>query len=272
MFTPRPGQSRPFLWASGLIRKHELRCPPLPKQLHQPTLAGRLWCCLELALFIAAISSCVAIAEQNAQPIPSHPAAITHHHGVFHGKEVDYTATVEAIDVADSKGKPSARAVSFAYIAGEVGDRSARPVVFAFNGGPITASLWLHIGVLGPKRVAVPDDLKADPATYELVDNSYSLLDAADLVFIDPASTGYSRVLPGTPPESYYSVAADGQQITAFIATWLAKYKRTASPVFLVGESYGTIRAAEVAAQLAELPQPILVSGVVLLGQALNIV
>ena len=132
--------------------------------------------------------------------------------------------------------------MSFAYTEDEVGDRATRPVVFVFNGGPITASLWLHIGVMGPKRVAVPDDLTADPATYALVDNSYSPLDAADLVFIDPASTGYSRVLPGTPPETYYSVAADGQQATAFIATWPAKYARTNSPVFLVGESYGTIR------------------------------
>lgn len=231
-----------------------------------------MWRSVALAIFIAAIASCVAIAEQNTAPVPSHPAVVTHHHGLFHGEEVAYTATVEAMDVSDSKGKPSARVVSFAYTADEVGDRSTRPVVVAFNGGPITASLWLHIGVLGPKRVAVPDDLSANPATYALVDNSYSLLDAADLVFIDPASTGYSRVLPGTLPESYYSVVADGQQMTAFIAAWLAKYGRTASPLFLVGESYGTIRAAEVAAQLAELAQPILVSGVVLLGQALNIV
>jgi carboxypeptidase C (cathepsin A) len=125
---------------------------------------------------------------------------------------------------------------------------------------------------MGPKRVAVPDDLSADPNTFQLSDNVYSPLDVADLVFIDPASTGYSRVLPGTAPESYDSVVADGQQVTAFISAWLTKYDRLSSPAYLLGESYGTIRAAEVAAQLAELPQPVLLDGVMLMGQAINIV
>jgi carboxypeptidase C (cathepsin A) len=144
--------------------------------------------------------------------------------------------------------------------------------MFVFNGGPITASLWLHIGVMGPKRVSIPDDLTADPNTYKLVGNVYSPLDVADLVFIDPASTGFSRVLPGTAPESYFSVVADGQQVTAFISAWLTQHSRLSSPAYLLGESYGTIRAAEVAAQLAELPHPILLDGVVLMGQAINII
>jgi carboxypeptidase C (cathepsin A) len=97
-------------------------------------------------------------------------------------------------------------------------------------------------------------------------------LDVADLVFIDPASTGYSRVLPGTVPQAYFSVAADGQQVTAFISNWLTQHGRLSSPAYLLGESYGTIRAVEVAAQLAELPQPILLDGVVLMGQAINII
>ena len=159
----------------------------------------------------------VAIAQ-----IASHPPVTTHHVGIFNGKKVRYTATVEGIDVPDAKGKPSARLVSFTYLADDLGNPSKRPVIFVFNGGPITASLWLHIGVMGPKRVAVPEDLTADTATYRLIDNPYSPLDAADLVFIDPASTGYSRVLAGTAPESYYSVVADGQQVTAFISAWLS--------------------------------------------------
>jgi carboxypeptidase C (cathepsin A) len=125
---------------------------------------------------------------------------------------------------------------------------------------------------MGPKRVAVPDDLTADPASYPLVDNPYSPLDTTDLVFVDPASTGYSRVLPGTAPESYHSVVADGQQVTALIVAWLTRHERLSSPVYLLGESYGTVRAAEVAGQLAELPQPVLLAGVVLMGQAINII
>ncbi|MBZ5537869.1 MAG: peptidase S10 [Acidobacteriia bacterium] len=202
----------------------------------------------------------------------SHPPVITRHAGTFNGKKVRYTAAVEGIDVPDAKGKPSARLVSFTYVADDLTDPSRRPVMFVFNGGPITASLWLHIGVMGPKRVAVPEDLSADTSTYQLVDNPYSPLDTADLVFIDPASTGYSHALPGTAPESYYSVVADGQQVTAFISAWLSKHARLSSPAYLLGESYGTVRAAEVAAQLAERPQPILLDGVVLLGQAVNIV
>ena len=213
----------------------------------------------------------VASRDSSVQAV-SHPPAITHHSGTFNGKQVRYTATVESIDVPDTKGKPSARLVSFAYTADEARDAANRPVIFAFNGGPITASLWLHMGVMGPKRVAVPENLTANPDTYQLVDNVYSPLDVADLVFIDPASTGYSRVLPGTTPQSYFSVAADGQQVTAFISAWLTQQGRLTSPAYLLGESYGTIRAAEVAAQLAELPQPILLQGVVLMGQAINII
>jgi carboxypeptidase C (cathepsin A) len=230
---------------------------------------------LSLALsFIATVFAPVLVRGQTSVTAPNalHSDVVTHHIGTFDGKNLHYTVTVEAIEVSDVKGKPSARLVSFAYTADDVRDASTRPVLFVFNGGPITASFWLHIGVMGPKRVAVPDDLTADPSTYALVDNPYCTLDAEDLVFIDPASTGYSRVLPGTTPESYYSVTADGQQVAAFISAWLAKHDRLSSPAYLLGESYGTVRAAEVAVQLAELPHPILLDGVVLLGQALNIV
>ena len=213
-------------------------------------------------------SSATPVAVQ----VASHSPVITHHSGTFNGKQLHYTSTVESIDVADAKGQPAARVVSFAYTDDEAHDAIRRPVMFAFNGGPITASLWLHIGVMGPKRVAVPEDLAANPNTYQLVDNIYSPLDLADLVFIDPASTGYSRVLPGIAPQSYFSVAADGQQVTAFIVAWLMQHNRLSSPTYLLGESYGTIRAAEVAAQLAELPHPILLNGVVLMGQAINII
>ena len=236
-------------------------------------LITRIRCNLAIAMLLGVVLPAQAAAQQavHARAV-SHPPAVTHHTGTFNGKQVHYTATVDGIDVADAKGKPSARVVSFAYTADDILNPATRPLMFVFNGGPITASLWLHVGVMGPKRVAVPDDLTADPSTFQLVDNSYCPLDVTDLVFIDPASTGFSRVLPGTAPESYFSVAADGQQVTAFISAWLAQHGRLSSPAYLLGESYGTIRAAEVAAQLAELPQPILLQGVVLMGQAINII
>jgi carboxypeptidase C (cathepsin A) len=145
-------------------------------------------------------------------------------------------------------------------------------VIFVFNGGPITPSLYLHIGAFGPERLAIPDDLSADPASFKTVDNPYTVLDVADLVFIDPAGTGFSRAAPGKPLGDYFSVVADGQEVSAFIARWLADHHRLDSPKYLFGESYGTLRAAEVADQLAKQPQPINLDGVVLMGQALNIV
>jgi carboxypeptidase C (cathepsin A) len=200
------------------------------------------------------------------------PAVKTRHAGTFNGKRLSYTASVESFDVPDARGSPAARLVSFSYEAEKPRDAAKRPVLFAFNGGPIVASQWLHIGILGPKRVEVPEDPKAGASGARLVDNVYSPLDVADVVLIDPASTGFSRVLPGTSPESYFSVAADGQQVATFIAAWLERHGRTSSPIYILGESYGTMRAVEVAGQLAEMPKPILADGVVLFGQAINII
>jgi carboxypeptidase C (cathepsin A) len=229
-------------------------------------IVGAAW-----VLGVLLMTSPVHANEGVPQAVAQAPA-VTRHHGTFGGKVVDYVASVESIDVPDVRGNPAARLVSIAYAAIETGPPTSRPVMFVFNGGPISASLWLHIGVMGPKRVAVPDDLHADPMSFVLVDNPYSPLDVADMVFVDPASTGFSRVLPGVSPSNYHSVVADGQQVTAFISQWLTLHHRLNSPTYLFGESYGTIRAAEVAAQLSELPHPIRVDGVLLFGQAVNIV
>ncbi len=172
----------------------------------------------------------------------------------------------------DATGRPGARVVGISYIADGVTDPASRPVLFAFNGGPISPSNVLHMGMLGPKRVAIPDDVSADPSTFKLVDNPYTVLDVADIVLIDPASTGFSRVVKGVDPKSYFSVHADAQQMAQFIVEWSKKHGRLSSPKYVLGESYGTMRAAAVANQLQKLPQPVPLSGVILLGQALNII
>lgn len=204
------------------------------------------------------------------QPIGSHAPVITHLKGRFNGMKIRYTARVEALDVADAVGHT--RIVSFAYTRDGVKDIVHRPVTFLFNGGPITPSLWVHLGGLGPFRVAIPDPAGADPSSFRIVENEYSPLDATDLVFVDPASTGWSRVAPGTRPEAYFSVKADAQQFVAFIKTWLAAHGRTGSPVYAFGESYGTNRAAEIAGQVADAPDTIRLAGVFLYGQAVNII
>jgi carboxypeptidase C (cathepsin A) len=195
---------------------------------------------------------------------------VTHHAGVFHGKKVHYDAAVEATTVADAGGHSAARLVSVAYVASSIKEADRRPIIFAFNGGPIAASALIHMGALGPRRVFVPDDITADPSKFRIVDNSYALLDVADLVFFDPANTGFSRTLPGIDPASYFSVVADGQQLAAFVLEWSKAHGRAASPKYLVGESYGTMRAVETAHQLQGTAMPI--AGVVLLGQAINII
>ena len=116
----------------------------------------------------------------------------------------------------------------------------------------------------------MPPDLKADPATFQLVDNTYTVLDVADIVFFDPASTGWSRVLDGVKPEEYYTTDADAQQFAAFIDKWLRDNNRIASPKYVLGESYATIRVPETAKQLARLREPILLDGMFLMGQATN--
>ncbi len=201
---------------------------------------------------------------------------ITRHEGVFNGRRVAYTATVAAVEVKDAEGNPGASIVSTAYVAdtpaSSSGDTTARPVMFVFNGGPIAPSVYLHMGAFGPKRVAFADDLSIDPATAPLVDNPYSILDVCDLVYFDPAGTGFSRTLPGKNLRDYFSVEADAQQTAAFIVAWLQANDRVGSPSYIFGESYGTNRAAETAGQLSKLEPPLLLDGVVLFGQAVNII
>lgn len=198
--------------------------------------------------------------------------AITRHQGVFNGRNVSYTVEAAETVVGDEKKPPSARLVSISYLAEGQGDPAARPVIFIFNGGPIVASTYLHLAAFGPKRVGFPEDLNADPTKFSLVDNPYTVLDAADLVFFDPAGTGFSRVNEGTSPEAYFSVEADARQFSEFVEAWSRRHNRLDSPKFFFGESYGTLRAAVAAQQLSKQSPPVRLDGVFLMGQALNII
>jgi carboxypeptidase C (cathepsin A) len=196
----------------------------------------------------------------------------TPHQGLFNGAKVDYTTEIEEIPVSDGAQGPSARIVSISYIVRDAGAGSGRPVIFVFNGGPIVPSTTLHMAAFGPKRVAFSDDLTADPATFPLVDNTYTVLDVADLVFFDPAGTGLSRLDESTRPDAYFSVDGDARQFTQFVAAWSRRHGRLESPKYLFGESYGTMRAAVAAQQITRLDPPVRIDGVFLMGQALNII
>jgi carboxypeptidase C (cathepsin A) len=215
-----------------------------------------------------------ASADDTIAPAPGVPNVPIEalHHGLFNGQHVDYSSVVEPIAVMLDSGKPGATLVSIAYIASGKRVPANRPVLFAFNGGPIAPSDVVHMGMLGPKRVAVPDDVAAPASTFKVVDNPYTVLDVADIVFVDPAGTGFSRAASGINPQGYFSVNADAQQVTQFIVEWSRRHHRLSSAKYLLGESYGTLRAAAVASQLQKLAEPLPLRGVILVGQALNII
>jgi carboxypeptidase C (cathepsin A) len=158
---------------------------------------------------------------------------------------------------------PTARMFYVAYFKKD-GD-AHRPVVFAYNGGPGSPTMWLHMGTFGPKRIVTPDTKHQEGAPYTLVNNEDSLLDVADVVFIDAPGTGLSRTFGRNRGEAFYGVDADGHAFERFIRRFLSKYDRWNSPKYLFGESYGTPRSAVLAADLGNVD----LNGVILLSQIL---
>ncbi|HEY9236967.1 MULTISPECIES: S10 family peptidase [Phenylobacterium] len=205
-------------------------------------------------------------ALEQAAPI----AFATHHSGTFNGQKIKYLATVGETIVNNDEGEPVVRFVTTSYVREGVKDQASRPVIFLFNGGPSTASAWLRMGAFGPRRISAPQDPKAEiPKPYKVVDNTYTVLDVADLVFIDPPETGFSRVLPAGKRADFYEVDGDAAAVSRFVETWLKANGREASPKYLLAESYGTLRATVMAGDLAKT-MPL--DGVMLFGQAVNMI
>jgi carboxypeptidase C (cathepsin A) len=189
---------------------------------------------------------------QPETPAPEAPRSFTTtHRGIFHGTALEYRCIAGETHVPGPDGKPQVSLFSFAYLA-DAPDPASRPVTFIFNGGPGSASLWLHMGAFGPRRLVVPSDAThSGNAPYTVEDNPRCNLDQSDLVFIDPPGTGFSRMLPPAKPEEGWGLDADAKIIAQFIKTWLTANARWASPRFIMGESYGTTRAVAVAGKLA---------------------
>jgi carboxypeptidase C (cathepsin A) len=169
----------------------------------------------------------------------------------------DYTVTAGRIVLREevhTDGKfqgnqPKAEVFLIAYTLDDA-DPASRPVTFAFNGGPGSSSVWLHLGVLGPRRVLMGDAGELSPPPYGLGDNAETLLAHSDLVFIDPVSTGYSRTVRGGKPADYHGFTRDLESVGEVIRLWASRNDRWMSPKFMAGESYGTVRAAGLAAHL----------------------
>ena len=159
--------------------------------------------------------------------------------------------TAGEIFLKNDKDENTASIFTVAYTKDGASDPAARPVTFVFNGGPGSASLWLHMGVFGPKRIQVPSDAtSAGAPPYTVEDNTLSILDVTDLVFIDPVGTGYSRPLCEAKGKDFWSPHEDARSIAEFIRIWITEYERWNSPKYIAGESYGTTRASQLVAEL----------------------
>lgn len=189
------------------------------------------------------------------------------------GERIRYRVVAGETYLKDEEGIPTGSIFSTAYLAEGVDDPRERPVAFVFNGGPGSASLWLHMGVIGPKRVVLPSEPPGDDgaAPFDIRDNPETLLDEADLVFIDPVGTGWSRALGDTDPaEEFWGVDEDAASIAEFIRRWLAENRRWNSPKYLIGESYGTTRIGALMRQLEAGWNDVAINGVALISVVLD--
>lgn len=233
---------------------------------------GRLRAVARAMVMSVAVS---AVAAPGAIPPPAAPtsdmitdepviAPVTTHHKIRVGDtEIHYTATFAEMPLTDSAGVLQATISSTTYLREKVRDVARRPVLFLFNGGPGASSSPLHFNAFGPRRLS--EDRDAAGAR-KLLDNRFSLIDAADLVFIDPVGTGFSRERSGTRTGQFWGVESDATSVLNLIRTWLRDHGRTESPLFMAGESYGGFRLATLAKQVGDLK----VAGLILISPLLD--
>lgn len=197
------------------------------------------------------------------------PPIVTKHSAHVGGRTLNYTVTTGFMPIKNAtSGETEARIFYMAYTLDGTSDPKTRPLMFSFNGGPGSASVWLHLGALGPRRVRMLDDGMMPPPPYEMVDNEQSWLDQTDIVFIDPVGTGYSRATKPEFASKFFGVNGDIESVGEFIRMYLGRSERWASPLFLVGESYGTTRAAGLSNHLFE--RGIGLNGIILVSTVMN--
>ncbi|HTL05205.1 MAG TPA: hypothetical protein VL241_05615 [Gemmatimonadales bacterium] len=204
-----------------------------------------------------------AATQQRPGPPPEEKSSVTHHTARIGGQQIAYTATAATYVIRADDGAPKAIFFFVAYTKDDA-DPARRPVSFVYNGGPGSASSYTHMG-LGPRRILLTDDGLGMPAPYQTVENDDSFLDASDLVFVDAVSTGYSRPAPGENPVQFYGLTQDANAFADFIYQYLTRNERWASPKFLIGESYGTTRSAQLSSTLQRRHQ-IYLNGIVLVS------
>lgn len=236
-----------------------------------------------------------AKSDKDEEPVLS----VTAHTVVVGGKTIKYHATAGYLVLKEEEGKPlvagappppatpdgdkakdddkknkdglksKARVFFVAYTLDDVTDPATRPLTFCFNGGPGSASIWLHMAAMAPRRAALTEEGEAPPPPYQLVDNESTWLDRTDLVFIDPVSTGYSRTMPKENPAQYHGLREDIASIGDFIRLYTSRNTRWLSPKIVLGESYGTTRAAGLSDYL-QTRYGLYLNGIVLVSSVLN--
>lgn len=215
--------------------------------------------------------------EQPSKPEIKDVLIETKHSIRIHGDKIAYTAITgtlilkeESEKDGESEGeKPRASIFFVAYLRDGVENPAKRPITFSFNGGPGSSSVWLHLGVLGPRRVLMDEIGTPLPPPHQLVDNDYSPLDVTDLVFIDPVSTGFSRAVVGEKAQQFHGFRKDIESVGDFIRLFVTRYRRWSSPKYLIGESYGTTRAAGLSAYLQD-HHSLYLNGILLVSSVLD--
>jgi carboxypeptidase C (cathepsin A) len=185
--------------------------------------------------------------EKPAEPTPppaKEESSVTEHSIKIGGQTIPYKAIAGTILLKNEKEEPQALIYSTSYIRTDTKDTSQRPISFIYNGGPGSASVWLHMGAFGPRRVVTPNAESTPPPPYKVADNAGTLLDKTDMVFIDPVGTGYSRAVGKAQDKDFWGIDEDVKSLAQFITLYVNRNSRWNSPKFLIGESYGTFRSA----------------------------
>ncbi|MFP6856473.1 MAG: peptidase S10 [Roseibacillus sp.] len=223
-------------------------------------------------IILGLLSAGLATAEEKKQE-PSKPPpkpVVTNASVKIGDREITYRATAAKLILKKENGDPRAAIFHVSYERTNVKRGHNRPVVFAFNGGPGSSAVWLHLGALGPRLVpTTKSGTKPLPPPRRVIENPHTILDVADLVFIDPVSTGYSRVEKDTKPAEFHGFRGDVESVSDFIRRWITEHERWGSPKYLLGESYGGIRAAGVARHLQKR-YGMNLNGVILLSSLLD--
>ena len=205
--------------------------------------------------------------DEKTSPIPPEKTSATHHDGTLGGRTIHYTATAGTLLIHNDEDKPYGSIFYVAYTE-DGADAKSRPVTFLYNGGPGSATLWLHMGSVGPVRVVTASPAATGSAPYQIVPNQYSLLDKTDLVFIDAPLTGFSKAVGKGTDKDFRGVDQDLKAFDKFIQRYITVNQRWNSPKFLMGESYGTTRSAGLAGMLQE--SGVSLNGVILVSSILN--